>query len=91
MTLIAIVQKRHEKLSNWSLIPADGPLLDDGPLFDPLVHAALAYRLPQVEYLRRVVRDAVGAVGGHAAVGGVAETLGFVWDVAFLLLLSILV
>ena len=66
-----------------SSIPADCPLLDDGPHLDPLVDAALAHGLPQVERLRRVVRDAVGAVGGHAAVGRVAETLGFVGDAAF--------
>ena len=73
----------HKKPSNCWFIPADCPLLDDGPHLDPLVDAALAHRLPQVERLRRVVRDAVGAVGGHAAVGRVAETLGFVRDVAF--------
>ena len=80
MSQIAIVRYCWQ---HCSFIPADGPLLDDGPHLDPLVHAALAHRLPQVEHLRRVVRDAVGAVGGHAAVGWVTETLGFVWDVAF--------
>ena len=77
---IAIVQKCP---SNSWFMPADCPLLDDGPHLDPLVDAALAHGLPQVERLRRAVRDAVGAVGGHAAVGRVAETLGFVGDAAF--------
>ena len=77
------MQNVHEKPSNCSFLPADCPLLDDGPHLDPLVDAALAHRLPQLERLRRVVRDAVGAVGGHAAVGWVAETLGSVWKVAF--------
>ena len=83
MSSISIVQKYPRKPTGRSFIPADGPLLDDGPHLDPFVDAALAHRLPQVEHLRRVVRDAVGAVGGHAAVGWVAETLGSVWDVAF--------
>ena len=64
-------------------VPADCPLLHHGSHLDPIVHAALAHRLPQIEDLRRVVRDAVGAVGSHAAVGRVAEPLGCIRDVAF--------
>ena len=64
-------------------VPAHCPLLDHWPHLDPLVHAALAHRLLQVEHLRHAVRDAVGAVGGHAAVQRVAETLGFIRNVAF--------
>ena len=35
----------------------------------------LAHRFLQLEYLGHAVRHAVGAVGGHAAGGRVAETL----------------